>query len=134
DPAQKFLPASVHLPMHNGMQITLGNLSEQNSGLPRMPDNFHPVDPANPYADYSVTQLYDFISHYQLTRNPGAQFEYSNLGVGLLGHILSLRAGQDYETMMRWRVWGPLHMSSTAIALTADERARRLIMRTRRSA
>ena len=34
-------------------QITLGNLSEQNSGLPRMPTNFQPADAANPYADYT---------------------------------------------------------------------------------
>jgi D-alanyl-D-alanine-carboxypeptidase/D-alanyl-D-alanine-endopeptidase len=34
DPAQKYLPASVHLPTHNGKEITLGNLSSQNSGLP----------------------------------------------------------------------------------------------------
>ena len=27
DPAQKYLPASVHLPTRNGKQITLGNLS-----------------------------------------------------------------------------------------------------------
>ena len=59
-----------------------------------MPCNFHPGQPANPYADYTVQQMYDFLSGYQLPRDPGAQFEYSNLGVGLLGHTLSLRAGQ----------------------------------------
>ena len=37
DPAQKYLPASVRLPSRDGKVITLGNLSEQNSGLPRMP-------------------------------------------------------------------------------------------------
>src|ERR1039457_10555 len=44
DPVQKFLPASVHVPSRNGKQITLGNLSEQNSRLPRLPSNFHPKD------------------------------------------------------------------------------------------
>jgi CubicO group peptidase (beta-lactamase class C family) len=118
DPVQKYLPANVHVPARGGKQITLGNLSEQNSGLPRMPDNFHPKDPANPYADYSVQQMYDFVSGYQLTRDPGEKFEYSNLGVGLLGHVLSLSAGQSYEQMEKKRVWDPLGMTRTAITFT----------------
>jgi D-alanyl-D-alanine-carboxypeptidase/D-alanyl-D-alanine-endopeptidase len=118
DPVQQFLPATVHLPTRDGKVITLANLSEQNSGLPRMPDNFHPADPANPYADYTVQQMYDFLSHYQLTRDPGTQFEYSNLGVGLLGHVLSLAARKPYEELERERVWVPLAMTHTAITFT----------------
>lgn len=118
DPVQKFLPPSVRVPTRNGKQITLGTLSMQNSGLPRLPTNFLPKDSANPYADYTVQQLYDFISGYELTREPGAQFEYSNLGVGLLGHALSLAAGTPYETLQRTRVWVPLGMAHTAITLT----------------
>lgn len=118
DPAQRYLPSSVHLPTRDGKVITLGTLSEQNSGLPRMPTNFHPADTTNPYADYSVQQMYDFLSSYQLPRDPGAQFEYSNLGVGLLGHVLSLAAGKPYEELERERVWKPLGMSNTAITFT----------------
>lgn len=118
DPVQKYLPGSVHMPTRNGKQITLGNLSEQNSGLPRMPTNFHPANPANPYADYSVQQMYDFLSGYELTRDPGAEFEYSNLAVGLLGHTLSLATHMTYEEMEHQRVWAPLGMEHTAITFT----------------
>ena len=118
DPVQKYLPARVHVPARNGKQITLGNLSEQNSGLPRMPTNFQPKDPSNPYADYTVQQMYDFVSGYTLTRDPGEKFEYSNLGVGLLGHVLSLSTGQSYEQMEKKRVWDPLGMTHTAITFT----------------
>jgi CubicO group peptidase (beta-lactamase class C family) len=118
DPAQRFLPPDVKLPTRNGKQITLGNLAEQNSGLPRMPANFHPADQANPYADYTVQQMYEFLSGYSLPRDPGALFEYSNLGVGLLGHVLSRAAGMSYEELERTRVWEPLGMTHTAITLT----------------
>ncbi len=118
DPVRKFLPPAVRVPTRNGKEITLGMLSMQNSGLPRMPGNFHPKDPANPYADYSVQQMYDFISGYDLPRDPGAQFEYSNLGVGLLGHALSLAAGTSYEALERTRIWAPLGMAHTAITLS----------------
>ena len=118
DPVQKFLPAAVRMPTRNGKMITLANLSEQNSGLPRMPTNFHPKDQANPYADYTVPQMYEFLTGFELTRDPGMQFEYSNLGVGLLGHVLSIAAGKSYEDLERDRVWKPLGMTQTAITLT----------------
>jgi D-alanyl-D-alanine-carboxypeptidase/D-alanyl-D-alanine-endopeptidase len=118
DPVQKYLPASVHVPSRNGKDITLLNLSEQNSGLPRMPANFHPKDPANPYADYTEQNMFDFVSGYELPRDPGALFEYSNLGVGLLGNVLARVVGTSYEEMERKRVWEPLGMTHTAITLT----------------
>jgi CubicO group peptidase (beta-lactamase class C family) len=118
DPVQKYLPASVHVPARNGKVITLELLAEQRSGLPRLPDNMKPADPANPYADSGVAQLYEFLSRYQLPRDPGAEFEYSNLGVGLLGHALALAAGTSYEELARERIWAPLGMTHTSIALT----------------
>jgi serine-type D-Ala-D-Ala carboxypeptidase/endopeptidase len=118
DPIQKYLPSTVKIPSRNGKQITFSTLAEQNSGLPRLPSNMHPADATNPYADYTVQQMYDFLSGYTLTRDPGTTFEYSNLGVGLLGHVLSLATGKSYEELERERVWKPLKMTNTAITLT----------------
>ncbi len=118
DPVQQFLPSTVKIPERGGRKVTLGNLSTQTSGLPRMPNNFKPADAANPYADYSVQQMYDFLSGLSLTRDPGALFEYSNLGVGLLGHALAFSAGKSYEQLQKERIWTPLGMTNTAITLT----------------
>ena len=124
DPVAKFLPAEVKVPERGGRAITLVDLSTHTSGLPRMPSNFHPRDPSNPYADYTVDQLYQFLSGYQLTRDIGSQFEYSNLGGGLLGLALAHRAGTDYEALVRSRITGPLGMTSTGITLTPEMKAR----------
>jgi D-alanyl-D-alanine-carboxypeptidase/D-alanyl-D-alanine-endopeptidase len=124
DPVSKYLPKTVHMPARNGKEITLLDLAMHVSGLPRMPSNFAPKDPDNPYADYTVQQMYDFLSSYQLTRDIGEKYEYSNLAVGLLGNTLALRAGTDYETLLRTRILQPLGMSSTGIVLTGDMRAR----------
>jgi serine-type D-Ala-D-Ala carboxypeptidase/endopeptidase len=118
DPISKYLPKSVKVPTRDGKEITLRTLSNQTSGLPRLPTNFMPKDPQNPYADYSVDQLYEFLSGYTLTRDIGSQYEYSNVGVGLLGHILSLRAGKDFEALVRIRICEPLKMDDTRIKLT----------------
>lgn len=124
DPISKYLPKSVTVPTRNGKQITLLDLATQSSGLPRLPDNMRPADPANPYADYSVAQLYDFLSHYTLTRDIGEKYEYSNLGVGLLGHVLALAAGKSYGALVKERVLGPLGMHDTGIELTASMKPR----------
>jgi CubicO group peptidase (beta-lactamase class C family) len=124
DPISKYLPKTVKTPTRDGKEITLLDLATQTSGLPRLPTNFAPKDPANPYADYSVDQLYAFLSGYTLTRGIGEKYEYSNLGVGLLGHILTLRAGMDYETLVRKRICQPLRMDDTKITLTPELQAR----------
>ena len=123
-PVQKLLPDSVKIPSRNGKQITLLDLSMQVSGLPRMPNNFHPADPANPYADYGAAQLYEFLNAYTLTRDIGEKYEYSNLGVGVLGHALARKAGMTYEALLRARVLGPLGMKDTTITFSEDQKKR----------
>jgi CubicO group peptidase (beta-lactamase class C family) len=83
-----------------------------------MPNNFRPADPTNPYADYSVQQMYAFVSGYQLPRDPGDSAEYSNFAMGLLGHALARQAGTSYEEVVRARVLLPLGMTRTGIVLT----------------
>jgi D-alanyl-D-alanine-carboxypeptidase/D-alanyl-D-alanine-endopeptidase len=124
DPVSKFLPGTVKMPERNGRAITLVDLATHTSGLPRVSANMKPADPANPYADYTVAQLYDFLSGYQLTRDIGSQYEYSNLGGGLLGHVLALKAGLDYESLVETRICKPLGMNDTRITLTPDMKAR----------
>jgi len=124
DPVAKYLPPGVKMPERNGRSITLVDLSTHTSGLPRLPANLNPKDPNNPYADYSVEQLYQFLSGYQLTRDIGSKYEYSNLGGGLLGHVLARRAGTDYEALVKSRICDPLGMNSTRITLTPEMRAR----------
>ncbi len=123
-PVAKLLPDSVHVPQYQGISITLLDLATQSSGLPRLPDNLNPPDMADPYADYTAADLYAFLSSYALPREPGARYEYSNLGVGLLGFALARRANTDYERLVRDRIAEPLGMSDTRIILTPDEQAR----------
>lgn len=124
DPVQRYLPDSVRVPSRSGHQITLRLLSAQRSGLPRLPSNFAPADPRNPYADYDAGRLYAFMNGYALTRDPGASYEYSNLGVGLLGLALSRRAGMSFEDLVIERVARPLRLTDTRITLTPDLRRR----------
>src|SRR5687767_12715314 len=117
DPVAKYLPETVRMPERGGKKITLEHLATHTSSLPRLPANMFPRDPANPYADYTTGQLYEFLSSTELMRDIGEKYEYSNLGVGLLGHALARRAGMSYETLVRMRILEPLGMKSTTISL-----------------
>jgi CubicO group peptidase (beta-lactamase class C family) len=124
DPVDKYLPAGTKVPARGGRHITLQDLAMHTSGLPRMPTNFSPGNPANPYADYGFERLKEFLANYTLTRDIGAQYEYSNVGAGLLGTILARRAGMDYGALVQSRITGPLGMKSTRLDLSADMAAR----------
>jgi CubicO group peptidase (beta-lactamase class C family) len=124
DPVAKYLPGTVKVPQKDGKQITLVDLATHTSGLARMPTNFDPQNPNNPFVDYSAQQLYQFLSGYALTRDPGSQYEYSNLGAGLLGFVVSRRAGMPYEELVRRRICDPLKMTSTTITFTPAMRER----------
>jgi CubicO group peptidase (beta-lactamase class C family) len=114
DPAAQYLPENVKLPERSGKSITLLDLSTHSSGLPPLPSNLKPE------ADYSVDDLYQFLSGYTLPRDPGFEYEYSNLGAGLLGHLLARRAGTDYESLIRSRIARPLSMPDTGITLSSS--------------
>jgi D-alanyl-D-alanine-carboxypeptidase/D-alanyl-D-alanine-endopeptidase len=123
-PVRELLPAGSVVPARDGREITLGDLSTQVSGLPPMPSNFAPRDPANPYADYDGARLLEFLRTVQPARATGERYEYSNLGVGLLGFALSAKAGTSYEPLLTARVLRPLGLRETVVRLSPALRAR----------
>jgi CubicO group peptidase (beta-lactamase class C family) len=125
EPVRALLPAGT-VAKPEGAEITLLDLSDQHSGLPRLPDNMKPADPANPYADYDDKALFAWLATHGVALPKDAPFGYSNLGVGLLGDALAHRAGMKYEALLRQQVTGPLGMRDTVIALTPALKTRML--------
>lgn len=111
-PVADLLP-DFKIPERNGNKITLGEIGTQHSGLPRLPSNFLPKDPTDPYADYDADKLRAFLSSYQLPRDPGASYEYSNLAFGLLGYALGQSENSDYQTIVSHKIFRPLGMTMT---------------------
>ena len=123
-PVEDLLPPNATVPEKDGSKITLADLATHHSGLPRAADNMPRQDLEDPYADYSTSLLYEFLESYTLPRLPGESYEYSNIGTGLLGHALGLRAGSDYLGAVTQRVLQPLTMSDTSIAIGDADKAR----------
>ena len=124
DPVAKYLPASVKMPTHNGKEITLLHLATHTSGLPDGPDNVDPKRADNRYVDYTVEKMYAFVSGYKLASDPGTKYEYSTVGMGLLGQAIALKAGTNYESLVVDRICRPLKMDSTRITLAPELKSR----------
>ncbi|GLQ98666.1 serine hydrolase domain-containing protein [Dyella mobilis] len=105
------------IPSKDGKVITLANLAEQNSGLPRDPTNMVMTSLTDPFADYDRAKLQAFLATYTLPRLPGASYEYSNLAVGLLGYALARHADTSYPSLLKATIFGPLGMKNTSVAV-----------------
>jgi serine-type D-Ala-D-Ala carboxypeptidase/endopeptidase len=126
DPLQNYVPHGVMVPQYDGRAITLTDLATHTSGLPLRPNNLQAApDAINKYSSYTLEQLYAGLPDYRLTRAPGSQFEYSNVGMSLLGHSLALRAQTTYDKLLQDRVTGPLTMPDTHFGDDPAAQARR---------
>ena len=126
DPIARHLPDSVEAPDYRGKQITLRELATHSSGLPRLPTNIAPANMSDPYADYAADKLYDFLDSYELSRAPDSSYEYSNLGAGLLGFLLSRHAGKPFADLLKERIFQPLGMDESYVAELGDSTDARL--------
>ncbi len=120
-PVSKLVP-DFTIPSRDGKQISLGEIGTQHSGLPRMPSNFNPADPNNPYADYRGSQLKAYLATYQLPRDPGASYEYSNLAFRLRATPSLNPTTLPTASLVARQVFEPLGMSMSSTGLTASMR------------
>ncbi len=132
EPIKDILPVRLRQSSLDGKEITLVHLANHTSGLPFEPSNVtdnkeHPFEPYSPYRYYDTTRLYDYLSN-QLTlqSTPGETRTYSNLGVGLLGHILTLVSAKSYEELLFETICTPLGMRNTFVTPN-EERIRCLV-------
>src|SRR4029077_5491682 len=112
----RYAPLGFQVPNFNGQPILLAHLAEHTSGLPRIVPN--PPSPMIP------ERLWQFLASYQLTRAPGEQFLYSNLGFALLARAMVRRSNASEDALYARIITGPLGLHDTAIELTAAQRAR----------
>ena len=113
DPIEKYIPTTVKVPTYNRHKITLEDLATHTSGLPDFPAGWIRNH------TYTTQQAYNFLSNTQLQSEPGTKANYSDFGMGLLGHILSIRAGVPYSQLVKDRIFSVLGMDSTGIAMNS---------------
>jgi len=136
DPIEKYLPSNVSVPQFNGHKITVEDLATHTSGLPEFPDNYctsffdlyksgvqdtvqFRTDLFNCTKDYTFEQLYQALSNFTLTREPGSKSEYSSFGIDLLGHIMTLKSNMSsFDKLVERNIINVLGMNDTGFALS----------------
>ena len=98
DPVAKYLPVSVTMPTRNSKEITLRQLATHSSGLPPWPEEMNAGRMDKVFDHYTAEMFYADLSGYALTRDPGTEFEYSSVGLGLLGHVITHKAGTQLRS------------------------------------
>jgi CubicO group peptidase (beta-lactamase class C family) len=107
-------------------QVTLKQLVTHTSGFPSVPKPLltkiiKRVGEENlmldPYSHLDPQFIFDYLRTTEDKHKPG-RFEYSNFGMGLLGHILEIVTGRDFESLSAEKIFLPLGMRGTGITLT----------------
>jgi len=128
DPVQKFLPAGWTMPRRDDRDISFLHLATHTSGLTRQPDGFLAVVlkyPKEPFAKYDVDAMKKGLPKTNIPWAIGSKYEYSNLGVGLIGHALAQASKtKNHEELLTARVLEPLSLADTRITLTGDQKKR----------
>ncbi len=124
DPLGRYLPDTLDLCSVLRDSVELHHLATHRSGLPRLPANMMPADIENPYADYGLQDLYQYLEAYETTGSRVGSYSYSNLGMGLLGHLLERIEGKPFDRVLKERVMQPLGLRSTWDSVPPAERMR----------
>jgi serine-type D-Ala-D-Ala carboxypeptidase/endopeptidase len=141
EPIEKYLPSNVTVPQYNGHKITIEDLATHTSGLPEFPDNYCPsFNPAktavqdsiqyrknlmNCTKNYTFDEFYQALSNITLSSEPGSKVEYSTFGIGLLGHILTLKSNMSsFDELLDHNILDVLGMNDTSFALSESQKSR----------
>lgn len=104
--------------------ISFQMLANHTSGLPRLASNWNSSENFNeedPYANYSRDDLFSFLVNFEPENTPGTTYEYSNVGYGLLGELLSLVTEKTYMQLVTDHILKPLEMTSTTNQLDSED-------------
>ena len=124
DKIQTILGEKVKLPL-SAQNTTLRHLATHLSGFPSLPDSFIAKmnDETNPYKDLIAQDIYDYLKNCEGKQKEGT-FEYSNFGMGLLGHLLELKTGVKYEQLVKEKLLNPIGMNQTFVTIDRNNKSR----------
>jgi len=116
DAAEQYIPEMKELeyPTNDGKPITIFNLLTMSAGFPE----------DNPWGDRQLSDSDEDLmalvkSGVSFSNNPGAEFEYSNLGYALLGRIIANVSGKSYQQYVTSTILKPLGMNDCGYEYTA---------------
>jgi CubicO group peptidase (beta-lactamase class C family) len=113
DPAVKYVPElrEIHNPYGDIAQVTVRSLMSHSSGLRAGTWPWGGDQPWHPFEPTRWAQVVAMLPYTDVRFQPGTKYSYSNPGVIILGRIIELLSGDDYEVYVAKNIFMPLGMS-----------------------
>ena len=102
--------------------ITIFDLMTHASGMSYLPPAG--IGELNTTMDRTLADAVLLYSQTPLEFEPGSKWQYSNLGIAILGRIIEVRSGMAFEKFLESRIFQPLGMKDSHIFLPAEKHAR----------
>ena len=116
DPVEKHLPwFDIQQTYTDVPPATVRSLLTHSSGLPRESPFPYWTDPTFPFP--TREEMMERLSSQRTLYPTGRYFQYSNLGMALLGEIVGAASGVPYDSYIRQRILEPLGMTDTTTDL-----------------
>lgn len=122
DKIQTFLTDKVKI-SSSGQNTTLLHLATHLSGFPSLPNSFiaKMTDERNPYKELVTQDLYNYLRTCEDKQAEG-NYDYSNFGMGLLGHLLEIKSRTKYEKLVSQKLLDPLQMKNTFVTVDSTNK------------
>jgi CubicO group peptidase (beta-lactamase class C family) len=102
--------AKLQARVGDAAEATVRRVASHTAGLPLHSQHFYGGEPHRPPPMDETIHRYG-----NLVTAPGERYQYSNLGYGLLGYVISRVSGKNYADFMREEVFVPLGMGHTSV-------------------
>ena len=103
----------------NAPDLTLKSILSHSSGLPR--ESNHPYWSWPDFPFPSKQAVIDELNNQEMLYPPSKYYQYSNLGLSLLGYVIEEVSGQSFDNYVNKNILIPLGMSSTKTYMSSDE-------------
>jgi len=117
-----YMPVFEQVLANSNRDITLEDLINHTSGLPRNPTNVN-RDDSNRLSDYSKADLIAFLSSYTVDSST-KEYVYSNLAYVALEYAVEAKMEKSYESLMNERIFGTLGMNDSYFVVPDAQRNR----------
>ncbi len=125
DPISKYLSwFDIKKADPNEPPVTIRSVLRHSSGLPRESAQPYTGEPDLPWADRA--DIIKNLPEQEMLYTPDTYFQYSNLGLSLLGEVVASVSGTSYQDYVTENILKPLGMSDTTPFLPEDQYGLRL--------
>ena len=120
DKVEDVLPwFDINNDFNNAPDLTLKSILSHSSGLPR--ESNHPYWSWPDFPFPSKQAVIDELNNQEMLYPPSKYYQYSNLGLSLLGYVIEEVSGQSFDDYINKNILIPLGMSSTKTYMSSDE-------------